>query len=290
MRRVVVIPYLFLLPLATILGSVVVYPWAWAFYLSFFSWNPTRGAAPTFLGLGNYVKLLGDTVFLDVIGRTVAMVAISVTVTMIVGLMLAVVLQRNIAGRRFFQTAFLLPMIISPAVGGLMWRMLLHTEWGLFRYFLSVTGLRNVDLLGNPKATLLLIIVLEIWLHTPFVFLVLYTGLRSLPGEYLEAAWIDGATESQAFRLVTFPILKPLIMLVLVFRIILSLRAFDSVYALFSSPGPGKAGRILGVYLYEQFRVFWELGRSSAIAYVLLLLTFVTAFPLIRGIARGGVE
>ncbi len=259
------------------MGAVLVGPWAYSLDLSFYSWSPLREAPPRFVGLANYLTTLADPLFQKALVTTLTLVAMAVAIEFVLGFGLALLLMLPVRGKRFFRSAFLIPLMITPAVVGLVWRVLLHDELGLVNWGLRSLGLPAVGWLSDPSVTLLTILLIEVWQHTPFVILVLGAGLATVPTELIEAARVDGATPRQVLRHIMIPWLGAIIVVVLLFRMIFVLRTFDTIYALFRSGGPAQAGTTIGVYLYESLRVHWNLGQASAVSYLILLLTVLAS-------------
>ena len=165
-------------------------------------------------------------------------------------------------------------MMMAPALAGLMWRLLVHPDFGLFNYFLTVVGLPKLLWTASPTLAIPTIILVEVWQNTPFVILMLLAGLQAIPLEQYEAAKVDGATPWQAFLHITIPWLKPIIVIALLFRTIFIIRTFDTIMLLFSSiGGVGNSALVFGNYLYYQTYKIWDLGFSSAISYVILFVT-----------------
>lgn len=282
-------PYLLMLPAMAIMLGVLVYPWIWTLHLSFHSWSLMRPhEAPVFVGLRNYVVLLQDPPFLDAIWRTLALAFGTVLVEFLLGFGLALLLNLTLPGRSLLRLFLLIPMLLTPSVVGLMWKLWFHYDFGLLNYLIGVFGLPAVGWLSNPSITLVTVGITEVWLHTSFVILVLLAGLQTVPREIIEAAKIDGASRLQVFRHITLPWLQPLILIVLLFRLVFALRVFDTVLALFRSSGPANGGQVLGVYLYEHLGRTWRMGESATISYVMLLLTMTLSFLLAARIYRRG--
>jgi len=266
-------PYLWIMPSFLVIGSVLFYPWVWSFWLSFHSWSPLRPGGPKFVGFSNYLFIFTDKNFQLALYNSLLLVLASVSIQFVLGLGIALLLTKAAKARGFLLPAFMIPMMLTPSIIGLVWKLWYHTEWGLLNYFLPLIGLSRVGWLSDPSIVLTSVITIHIWLHTPFMTLVLFAGLEALPQEPFEAARIDGASTLQGFWYISLPLLKPLIVIVLLFRTMFALRAFDVIYSLFLSGGPGKGAMVLGVYLYETFRVTWKLGLSAAISVILLGLT-----------------
>lgn len=274
-------PYVLLTPVLVIMAAVLLYPWIISFLLSFQSWTPLRPAPPQFIGLDNYIRIFTDQSFWASLQNTAVLVIATVSIQFFAGFALALMLNSITVGRGFLLTMFLLPLMVTPSVVGLSWKMLLHNEWGIFNWVLGELGMGRVGWLSDPNWTLFTIIMVDVWQHMPFGALILLAGLQAIPEEQLEAARVDGATAVQSFFHIVLPFLMPLILITLLFRVIFALRTFDIIYSLFRSGGPANAGMVIGVYLYEQLRLTWRLGFASAISYVLLFLTMALAFAFI---------
>ncbi|NPV54887.1 MAG: sugar ABC transporter permease [Firmicutes bacterium] len=281
------IPYLWLAPTFIVLSGILAYPWLWSLILSFYRWSPLLMTHPIWRGFGNFIDVLKDPAFVNAVRNSLILVGVSVPAQFAVGFFLAYLLSQEIKGRSIFLAMLTLPMMITPSIIGLMWKMLLSSEWGLVNYFLEILGLGKVGWLSDPSVTMWTIIMVHIWESTPFVILTMFAGLQSLPKEPYEAAVVDGANTWQSLIHITIPYLRPLIIVVFLFRMMFALRTFDIVYSLFRSGGPANAGMVLGVYLYESFRITWEIGRSSAISYILLFFTIILTISFTTRMYRG---
>ena len=275
-------PFLWLAPAFAILIAVLVYPWLWSGYLTVFKWNPIRQQPPTFVGLQNFIDVFSNPRFLHALRRTLILAAIHISASLGIGLLVSMVLNSGIRWQRFFRVAVMFPLVLTPVAVGLMWRIILHEQWGILNYLLSWLGLRKVEWLSNPSLTLPVITVVHTWRQSPFMVLILLAALQSLPTEHIEAAVIDGATRRQQFWYIILPWLRPATVVGILFLSIFALRVFAIVLSIYGGPGPGNAGELLGVYLYEHFRKTWEFGTTSAISYSLLLLTLLLGLTIIK--------
>lgn len=263
------------------------YPGIWSLVLSFYKWSPMRrGGTKVFIGLGNYIALFSNPDFLLVLQRTLLFTVLTVVVSFLVGMLLASMVKAVNRGKGVYRILFLLPMMVSPAIIALMWRLMLHPQMGIINYFLELFGLTPVRWLSDPSLTIPVIVTMEVWLRVPFVFIILLAGLQTLPSNLLDAARIDGASSMKLFLYVTIPWLMPVILFVLLFMVIFCLRAFGTIYGLYNGPGPAASGRMVGLYIYEILRNSWEIGLGSSVAYILLLLTFLCAFPILVRLYR----
>jgi len=263
---------MFLLPGVLVVGSVLLYPLLSTFRLGMFSYSISRGMH--FIGIDNYIKIFSDEKFYVALRNTVIYTVAVVSVEMLVGFVLANILNRKFFLRNIVRCVLMIPMLTSPIVSGIMWRFMYNPDFGIINYFFSLVGLQPQVWTGSPKTALLSVIIVDIWQFTPFVILLLLAGLQSIPNTQYEAASIDGANFWQGLRYITLPWLKPMILVVLLLRTMDSLKVFDQVYAL-TGGGPGISSLTVGVYAYTKgFRNF-NLGYAAAISWVLAFITIL---------------
>jgi len=266
------IPYLLLLPLFAFLGVFVLYPAISNFYLSFYDYALLRPNAKMFIGIKNYTKALTDPRVLNSIKVTLIYGVSAVSLQYCLGLGMALLLNHITKFRRIAQSIVLLPLIVMPTVIGMMWKLILNTDWGVINYLLSTIGVSKVNWLGNGKIALFSIIMVEVWNNTPFVVLVLFAALRALPVEPFESAQIDGANSFQILRHVTLPLLKPATLVVLTFRTIYVLRTLAHIFSL-TSGGPGYSTSILALHIYQTGFKQYQIGYASALSVILMVIT-----------------
>ena len=194
-------PYLFLAPAGIILIFALLYPIGYMIYASFLDWSPSqRIGQAEFIGFRNYVNLWGDEAFRESFWVTIRFAAIVVTLEMVLGVGLALLLDRNIKGMSLLRTVFILPMMIAPIVVGLMWRYMYHPSVGVFNRTLKSIGLEPIPWLSDSWWSLTSVIIADIWQWTPFIFILALAALQSLPRSALEAARIDGAGPMKFFQ------------------------------------------------------------------------------------------
>ncbi len=275
------VPYRFLAPILVVVGAVLVYPLLYVFRLSFFSYSLSRGLH--FIGWDNYTTIAKDQVFQVALKNTFVYTVAAISVELVLGFVLANVLNREFKGRDLVRGFLLIPMLASPIVSGIMWRFMYNPDFGIINYFFKSLGLPTFVWTGSPSTALLSCVVVDIWQYTSFVMLLLLAGLQSIPREQYEAAMMDGASSWQRLRYITIPWLKPMILVVLLMRTMDSVKVFDQVYAL-TGGGPGISSLTVGVYAYYKgFRSF-SLGYASAVSWVLALITLVISLFYIRSI------
>jgi multiple sugar transport system permease protein len=224
-------------------------------------------------GLENYLEMFRDTRFWFSIRLTVIYTAITVVLQVIVGLALAMAFFRGFRGQGLMRVSVLLPMILAPVVVGLAWRTLILTpEYGILDYIVILLGFGSKPWLVEPTWALISVIIIHTWQWTPFAFLVFLASLNAMPQEPLEAALLDTRTSWQRFRYIILPMLRPAIVIVLIFRTMIALRAFAAIFSA-TGGGPGTATEILNLYAYRVSFNSLDLGYGAALGTVLLLIT-----------------
>ncbi|MEM9427215.1 MAG: sugar ABC transporter permease [Pseudomonadota bacterium] len=264
---------MFVAPAGLVMMLALFYPIAYMVWGSFHDWDPsqTLGEAE-YIGLANYIKLLGDTAFHTSFWITLIFAFTVVAVEMVIGVGLALLLDRNIRGMSVLRTLFILPMMIAPVVVGLVWRYMFHATYGTFNRFLESIGLPKVDWLGqNP---LLSVIIADIWQWTPFIFILSLAALQSLPRSTLEAARIDGATGWQQIIHIKLPLMMPVLIVTMLLRLIDAFKVLEVILVL-TGGGPGLSTEILALRIARTAREFRELGEAAAMSNYLLMLLMV---------------
>lgn len=234
-------------------------------------------------GLGNFARLISDNFFLTALGHTFVYAVAALTCEFLLGLGLALLLNKQIRGRGVFRASLLIPMMLPTVVVGVVWRLMLNPNFGAINGTLKQFGLNteNLTWTASPKLAMLSVIAVDVWQWTPFVFLVLLAGLQAIPQEPYEAALIDGSSRWQTFWHVTLPLLKPSILIVLLLRTMDLLRVFDQIFIL-TEGGPGFATETISLYIYRTAFRFFDFGYAAAMSFVLLALTNVISAVYIK--------
>lgn len=256
-----------------------------AIITSLMDWNLADPSGPRFVGLENYARLFTDSAFWGSVWRTVYQVGGTVAGQMVLGMLIALLLSRSFRGVGFLRSVYLVPMMMTPVVVGLLWRILFNTDRGVVNYLLSILGIDAINWLGDPSTAMPTVILADIWLSTPFVAVILLAGILSIPAEIYEAARIDGAGAFRTFSKITLPLLAPMIFLALLFRMMDAMKRFDSIYVM-TGGGPGDSTETLELHAYFAAFEFLEIGYGSAIACVLLVLIFGVSTFLLRRVVR----
>ncbi len=266
-------PYLFVAPAALVMILALFYPIGYMVWGSFREWDPSQNISETeFVGLANYARLLVDPAFHESFWITLIFAFTVVSAEMVIGVGLALLLDRNIRGMSVLRTLFILPMMIAPVVVGLVWRYMFHQTYGTFNRFLEAAGLPSVDWLGqNP---LLSVIIADIWQWTPFIFILALAALQSLPRSALEAARIDGATAWQQIWFIKLPLMAPVLIVTMLLRLIDAFKVLEVILVM-TGGGPGLSTEILALRIARTAREFRELGEAAAMSNYLLMLLMV---------------
>jgi multiple sugar transport system permease protein len=260
-------------PAALVMILALFYPIGYMIWGSFRDWDPSQSITETeFVGLANYSRLLVDPAFQESFWVTLVFAFTVVSVEMVLGVGLALLLDRNIRGMSVLRTLFILPMMIAPVVVGLVWRYMFHQTYGTFNRFLEALGLPTVDWLGqNP---LLSVIIADVWQWTPFIFILSLAALQSLPRSALEAAQIDGASAWQQVVHIKLPLMMPVLIVTMLLRLIDAFKVLEVILVL-TGGGPGLSTEILALRIARTAREFRELGEAAAMSNYLLMLLMV---------------
>jgi polyol transport system permease protein len=277
-RRLPLLPALIYTIIVTQIPFVVT---LWYSFQNYF-WDQPGGAK--FNGLSNYKTVFTDQAFRSAIVRSVEMTAIAVIVAMIIGVAIAVLLDRKFLGRGIVRTLIITPFLVMPAAAALVWAgPMLDPNFGLLNYLLQPFGVHHVAWLStHPMGS---VIVEMVWQWTPFMTLIVLAGLQSQPTDILEAAKVDGAGAWATFRELTLPHLRPYIELGVLLGSIYLVNAFDAV-RLMTNGGPGTATTTLPFYLYQKVNYAFDVGDSAAAGVVTVVLTIIVATFALRMFAR----
>lgn len=279
-----IFPYLLLLPTMLIFGIFLFYPALNGFWVSFTKWD---GVNPQeFIGLANYVKLLGDKVFLASFFRTLLYTLVTVPVIFAAALALAVLLTRKIKGSNFFRAVFYWPTMISTIVVGLSWRFLLGEDSGVINYLLNAMGGSSVKWLTDSRIALAVVIFVTAWSMAGYYMVMFIAGIKAISATYYEAADIDGATFWQQFRYITFPLLRPTSLLVLVLSTVNVVKSYPLIYSL-TKGGPAGATKFMVQLIQETGFEKGKMGYASAMTMVLFLILALLTIIQFR-INKGG--
>ncbi|NRB05915.1 MAG: sugar ABC transporter permease [Rhodobacteraceae bacterium] len=266
---------MFLAPAAIIMALCLLYPLGYMVWGSFRDWNPSQTIGEAeFVGFKNYITLFYDPAFRESLGVTLTFATVVVAAELVIGVGLALLLDRNIRGMSILRTLFILPMMIAPVVVGLMWRYMYHPTVGTFNKFLKSWGFEGIDWLGQHA--LMSAIIADIWQWTPFIFILSLAALQSLPRSALEAARIDGATAWQQIIHIKLPLMMPVLIVTALLRLIDAFKVLEVILVM-TEGGPGLSTEIVALRISRTATEFRELGVAAAMSnYLLILLLILT--------------
>ena len=277
------LPYLLLAPSVLIVFGVLIYP----------LWDGLRASTKFYrygkplrdIGWDNYTRLWEDEQFRNSLWVTVRFVALSVSIETVLGLALALFCLREFRGIRLLRTVLILPMVITPVVVGIVFRLIYASDAGMLTALSEAMGGAPVQILGDPTRAFLGLVALDVWEWTPLMFLILLAGLQSLPVEPFEAARVDGAGPWRTFVDHTLPMLRPVLAIAIVLRTIDAFGTFDQIFVL-TRGGPGEATRLLSIYGYDTAFKFQQTGYAAALFATMGLLVLAFTLATVRLLRR----
>lgn len=258
-------------PAVLIISFVTIYPLARSFWISLRQWDLTKpNEGHPFVGLGNYQASLTDPAFHQSVKVTLIFVVAAVTLEIGLGLLIALVLNREFRGRNLVRMLALLPWAVPAVVNGIMWKWILNPSYGALNGLLLSLGLidRYIIWLGSPYSALAMVVLADVWKETPFIMLLFLAALQTIPRDLYEAARVDGASSLQSLFRITLPLIRPMLFVALALRTIWALKSFDLIYTL-TAGGPSNGTSVIGYYTYLKSFVSLQLGRGAAVAYIL---------------------
>jgi len=272
---------LYIVPSVVALALIVVVPTVFLYYVSLTSFDLVSGwDARQFIGLGNFGELLRDPEFWHATRLSLQFMIAVTLVEFVLGFTMALLFQRRIAGKAVMVSLLMIPMIVTPSIVSLMWKLMYNAEFGVLNYFLGMVGVQ-VNWLVDGMAFWSVALV-DVWQWTPFMMLVLYAGLQAIPQDPYEAAVVDGASGVQVLWYVTLPLLRPIITLALILRSMDALKLFDIIFGL-TQGGPGTTTELLSMRIYRlAFAHTGWVGKASANAVILVILVTILATVMIR--------
>ena len=257
---------LLVLPAALVLVSVALVPVLASVWLSLHRSILVFGD-PRFIGLSNYAFLLRDPRFWSALGNTAYFSAVAVSLELLLGLPVALLLHRTFAGRTAFRASVLIPWLIPTVVSAKLWAFLFNADYGLLSQLLPG---EHVTWLGTPGWAMHAAIIVDVWKTTPFVALLLLAGLSGIPSDLYKAARVDGASGVRIFFRITLPLLRPAILLALLFRTLDAFRVFDAIYVL-TDGGPANTTESLSIYAYKTRMRSGNVGYGATLSVVTFL-------------------
>lgn len=260
-------------PIMITIAAAALLPFLIMLWYSFSDFSFTLpGHDGAFVGIENYRRVFSDDERLwNSIRVTGSFIAATLPIEFGLGLVIALLLQQSAKAQKFLVPVIALPALLAPVTVGLVWRLLLHGDYGPIAYLIQSAGwLQTGSILGDPKSAFWALVSIDVWQWTPFVAIVLLTGLQTIPLVPYEAAMIDGASEWQIFRDITLPLLRPAIIVVLLFRFVDAFKEFDKIFVL-THGGPASATELISIYAWVVSFEHGELGYGSAVTLILFV-------------------
>lgn len=275
------IAWLFVAPAIALLVAVAIYPFLQMIYDSVFTFSQA-GQREAFVGVENFVRVLTDARFTGSVGFTVVFVLVVVTAEFLLGLGISLLIYSPYVQRRQLLVVLSLPpMMLSPVIAGLTWRMLFNVEFGLVNHLLGL----NIDWIAGRPWAAVAVVVTDVWMWTPLFVLVFASTLQAIPEVYYEAAEVDGMSRWQRFKWITFPQMRTAIVIVLLLRVVRAFKVFPKIQVL-TLGGPGSYTESIAMITYNYGFKFFDLGRASAAGVLYWFLMFVAAFLIFRAVAE----
>lgn len=271
--------FFMILPVTVILAAVAIYPFLFALRLSLTNAKTNNFQNPDWVGVSNYISILTSGRFWESTLLTIIYVGAALSLEILLGLALAMLAEKATRGQKWYVSLLITPMLISTVLAGIIFRLELNQQFGVIPYYLGKLGI-TANLLDTGHA-LMTMILIDVWQWTSFIFLIAFAGLKSLPAEPFEAARVYGANAWQTFRYVTLPLVKPVLMIAVIFRMMDAFKAFDHIYIL-TSGGPDFATTTFSVLAYNYAYTTDNFGMASAMAVVLLIIIIVITKRLLK--------
>jgi multiple sugar transport system permease protein len=268
-------------PGLAVLLLIVLAPILFTLVTSLFDFTLLRPNFDSFVGFDKYAEAWTQDYVADALWVTAKFVVASVVIEFVLGLSIALALNRVVRFKNLYYVIFLAPLMMNPVVVGQMWRMLLHSELGVVNYLLKFVGLGPVNWLGDPVNAFWTVVLCDIWHQMSFMAILLLAGLSALPREPYEAARMDGASAIRTFIHITLPLLRPVIAVAVLLRLIFAIRTFDIIFVM-TKGGPGTATDLISYFVYRAAFFGLDISRASAMSVALLLLALALTAYLYR--------
>lgn len=276
--------WVFTIPTILFVVAMIGFPIVYTFRLSFYD-STMSSTGDTFVGLQNYISMFTDPDqrFLQALGRTLTFSLGAIVIETILGVAIALLLNKAFWGKTVLKTIFLLPMVATPVAIGMVWTLIYEPTIGVANFLLSKVGIAPLVWLGSPDTALISLMIVDIWQWTPMVMLIVFAGISSLPTDPFESAVVDGASGFQIMTKITIPLLVPTILVAVLIRLIDVVKTFDIIYST-TQGGPGYATETLNILSYRQAFENFQFGQSSAtlMAFFAIVMTIAVVFVKVK--------
>jgi len=287
------LPYLMSLPaLLTCIGILIPFLTAAAYSLQ--RYRLSQPAGRRWNWGENYLNFFTDASFWNTLKVSVTYAVATVGIELLLGLGIALLLQKRGRVNNFVSIMLLMPLMTAPALAALMWKLMTNPGFGILSYFATTLGIQDFNWASDPQSAMFTVVLVDVWVYTPFIMILLLAGLRSLPQQPFEAAALDGVPRLFVFWRITLPMLTPYLLTATLFRMIESIQQFDIIYAM-TQGGPGDRLTVFQVEAYLNFFQSTNVGRSAALMMILWAITyflsnlFIKNWLRLRERARGDI-
>ncbi len=278
------LPYLLSLPaLLTCIGILI--PFFTAVVYSLQRYRLSQPWARKFNWGENYLNFLTDSSFWNTLKVSMTYASLTVGIELLLGLGIALLLQKRSRFNNFVSIMLLMPLMTAPALAALMWKLMTNPGFGILSYFATLLGIEDLNWASDPSTAMMTVVIVDVWVYTPFIMILLLAGLRSLPKQPFEAAELDGVPRMFVFWKITLPMLTPFLLTATLFRVIESIQQFDIIYAM-TQGGPGDTLTVFQVEAYLNFFQSTNVGRSAALMMILWAITYFLSNIFIKNWLR----
>lgn len=272
---------LFPLPAIVFVAVLMIFPVLYTLFLSLTNWNLTSGVPLSFVGFRSYARVLAEPRFLHAVARTFLFTFFAVALEAILGVAIALVLNRAFVGKGVAKLLLLLPLVATPVAIGIVFNLFYDPTIGLVNFVLKSAGLPQGLWISSAATVIPSLIIVDVWQWTPMITLIVLAGLAGLSNEPVEAAYVDGASEWQVLRYVTIPMVMPVILTAVILRLIDALKTFDIIFAM-TGGGPGYASETLNIMAFKYSFEYFRMGQSAVILIVLFLVVFGCSLGIMK--------
>ena len=279
-----------ILPGVLLLLLFYLYPLLYSLYISFHDFRLIRPDLTEFVGIRNYFEIFLDDEFLNAFFNTLIYVGIALPFELVIGLFLALALDKITRGKNLIRAFLIIPQFIAPLAMGFIWKFMYNDDLGIINSLLRNVGMERPPLwIADPSISLYSCIIVEIWACVPIFMLLLSAGLTTLSTEIIDAAKIDGANAYHRFRYIILPHLKPIILVTLLIRGMDSFRIFDLIYGL-TQGGPAMSSDVLSLYMYRSGMLDRQFGYSASAGWIMVFMMLIASYILIKMMYRDGIN
>ena len=279
-RKTHLLPYLLSLPALLVCIGILI-PFVTSVYYSMMRYRLNLPSLKGFIWFGNYKEFLTDSEFWNTVRVSMEYTALTVGVELVLGLVIALLLRKQSRFNNLASILLLLPLMTAPALASLMWKLMTNPNFGVLSYLVQLMGVKNFQWASSPNSALFTVVLVDVWVYTPFIMILLLAGLRSLPTQPFEAAALDGVPRRFVFFRITLPMLTPYIITAALFRLLDAIQQFDIIYPM-TQGGPGDTLLVFQVRAYLEFYQYTNVGKSAALLMILWAITFALSNVFIK--------